>query len=143
LSTDKETIVEKKSKKKIFAIISSVGVLIPVIIALLYMTNSQSIQEISVNDFQIEKFSQGYDILCNKHLDKSMSCLVKNDGRISLTLINGIYKFQTVDYSLMKGFISDIGDEERSISYAFYADGSSVRIIDDEPDSMWLLTAKV
>ena len=135
--------IEKKSKKKIIAAISSIGVFIPIIIALLYITNPQPTQEISVGDFPIEKFSQGYDILCNKYPDQSLSCLVKNDGRVTLSLVNGIYKFQTIDFSLMKGFISDVGDEEKSISYAFYADGSSVKIIDESNYSMWLVIPQI
>lgn len=146
MSVDNENGVitkEKKSKKKKI-VISAVSVSVPLILALLYMTNPSGIglapQTISVNDFPIEKFDQGYDILCNKYPDKSLACLIKNDGIVSLSLGNGIYIFQTLDYSLMKGFMSDIGDEEKSISYAFYADGSSVRVIDGEKYAMWLLT---
>lgn len=134
-------IQEKKSKKKIVGIISTIVVIIPVIIALLYMTNSPIIpQLISANDFPVERFSQGFDILCNKYPDQSLACLIKKDGRVDLTLGNGIYKFQTRDYSLMKGYWSDIGEEEKSISYAFKADGASVRVIDGANFSMWLLT---
>lgn len=140
--TSKETIVEKKSKKKIIAVISTIGIVtVPIIFALLSMTNSPDTSNmISVHDFPVERFVEGFDILCNKYPDKSFACLVKNDGTIELSLGNGIYNFQTVDYSLMKAYWSDIGEEEKSISYAFYADGASVRVIDGENWSMWLLT---
>ena len=139
---DNKEVKEKKSKKKLITV-SSIGVLIPLIIAIMYVMNpapSETTDVITINDFPLEKFVDGYDILCNKYPDKSRACLVKKDGSVILTLLeNGIYKFQTADYSLMKGWMSDVGMEEISISYAFYADGTSVRIIDGGNFPMWIV----
>ena len=139
---NREEVVVKKSKKKKIAVVSTVVILIPVILSLIYVLNPEMsgtlIQKISIHDFPVEKFSEEYDILCLK--DKG--CLVKDDGRILLTLTNGIYKFQTADYSLMKGFSDDFGYEEKSISYAYYEQGTTVKQVDGNGFAMWLVTAK-
>ena len=139
----KEQVLEKKSKKKKkIAVVSTIIILIPVILAVIYTMNPTEsiINRITVDDFPLEKFSEGLDVLCNR--DELLSCVVKNDGRIDLTLENGIYKFQTVDYSLIKGYYSDIGYEEKSISYAFYADQVEIRSNNREGYQIWLVTAK-
>jgi len=137
--------IEKKSKKKKIAIVSTIVVLIPVILAVIYAVSPSTLpltpSIITVEDFPIEYFDQGYQALCIR--DQTLSCLIKNDGIIELTHENGIYKFQTRDYSLIKYFSDDIGFEENTISLAFYDKNSMVKHIGTNVGySMWLVTAK-
>lgn len=137
--------IQKKSNKKIIGIVAGlIVIIVPVVIALIYM-EEQPMQPVDVNygvdDFPLEKFNEGYDILCLR--GNQYGCLAKNDGRVTLSLANGIYKFQTVDYSLMKGFSNDLGHEENSISYAFYQNSVKVETIKlDDGRVMWLVNQK-
>ena len=134
--------IEKKSKKKKIAVVSTIVILIPVIFAVIYAVSpSTIIQTISVDDFPIELFDQGYQALCIK--DQTLSCLIKNDGIIELTHENGIYKFQTKDYSLIKYFSDEMGYQENTISLAFYDQNAMVKHIGtNQGYSMWLVTAE-
>ena len=138
--------IGKKSKKKKIITITLVLVFVPVILGVVFQViNPMDISStliptnlVTIDDFETELFYQGIDIICIKH--SSISCLVKNDGRIILSLENGIYKFQTADYSLMKGHMSDIGYEEKSISYAFYENQVTIKQWGSDDFAMWLIT---
>ena len=137
---DKE---KQKSKKRrnIMIIVSSIIVVIPVVFALLtvFGTETTLTQKITEDDFPLEMFDQGYDILC---LDK-WTCIIKNDGNVQLKSENGIYIFQTKDFSLMKHYDKQTGTEEISISYAFYEKGIELKHIGTNAGyEMWLVKAE-
>ena len=137
--------VEKKSKKKKIVIISTIVVLIPIILAVIYAVSPSTLPMtpfiVVIDDFPIELFDQGYQALCTR--DQTLSCLIKNDGIIEMTHENGIYKFQTKDYSLIKYFSDETGYEEKSISLAFYDHNVVVKHIGTNVGySMWMVTAE-
>lgn len=141
-----EQIQVKKSKKKKIGIISTIVILIPVILAVNYTMNPTdsiiSSNKITIDDFPIDMFADNYGILCIK--DTSLSCLIANNGIIKHEIKNGVHIFQTNDYSLIKYFSKETGTEEKSISYAFYTEGSQVNIIpyENNNEAFWLITAK-
>ena len=134
--------IEAKSKKKKIIGVSTIVVLIPVILAVIYTISPQSIIDntIDVNDFPVELIGK-YDTLCI-HDQISISCLIKNDGRIEYKLKDGVHIFQTKDYSLLKNFDTRSGYEEKSISDAWYDQTTMLKITDYNGIDYWLITGK-
>lgn len=138
----RKTLDEKKSKKKKIITGSIIGTLVPVILAIIYVLNPHAIidNSIEIKNFPAELIGQ-YDTICI-HDQIGKSCLIKNDGKIKLSSDNGVRKFQTDDYSLIKHFDTDSGYEEKSISEAFYEQTSMVKTAKSNGVDYWIVTAK-
>lgn len=144
-----EQVPVKKSRKKI-VVISAVVILL-VVASALFVSGVIDVTSVKLNpassklkptDFPLELFAQGYDELCQTSNEGFVSCVIRNDGKIELSHQNGIYKFQTKDYSLLKYFSDETGYEEKSISSAFYDQTTMARVVESGGQSMWLVTAK-
>lgn len=141
----KQISVKKKRTKEI-VIASIIAVLIPVILALFYTLNPAdsiiSSDKITIDDFSLEMFAQGYDQLCQRDDEGYLVCVLKNDGNIEVINKDGIIIFQTKDYSLLKNYGDEFGYGEETISSAFYSDKVNVKEIQHDGLSLWLVSPK-